>query len=238
MTDLKAALTFLFTFTFVTSPLLTDPFSGFRADQLPIAQINPPIQPEGYTFAIWGLIYAWLLISAGFGLALRIDDAAWERTRTPLMLSLALGTPWLWVANQSAIAATALIVAMAITAIWALMIAPRHDRWLLQAPIAVYAGWLTAASFVSLGSTLAGYGIMLDQLGWAYAGITLALITALIVQNRRTGAPEYGLTLIWALAGIIAANLWDQTGVTLTAAAGIVIIALTLTRNAAHSAPA
>ncbi len=115
--DLRAALAFLFTASFVASPLFTSPFSGFRADQLPIPQVDPPIQPEGYAFAIWGLIYAWLVISACWGLAFRVGDDGWERVRTPLILSLAVGTPWLWIANQSALWATVAIWIMAATAI-------------------------------------------------------------------------------------------------------------------------
>ena len=71
-----AYLTLLLTATFVLSPLVTNPFSGFRADQLPIPQIEPPVQPAGYAFAIWGLIYSWLAISALFGVAKRAEDDA------------------------------------------------------------------------------------------------------------------------------------------------------------------
>lgn len=232
MPDLRAALTFLFTCTFIGSVWVTDPFTGFRPDQLPIPQVDPPIQPAGYAFAIWGLIYAGLFVSAAFGLAVRVTDTAWETTRFPLLLSLALGTPWLWVANQSATGATALIFTMLIFAVIALLRSPDHDRWLLRAPIALYAGWLTAASFVSLGSLAAGHGIVLDQLDWAYAGIVMALLVTLTIQNR-VKAPEYGLTVIWALVGIIMANQVENLWVSVTAAAGILLIGLTLARNTA-----
>ncbi|MEL6960234.1 MAG: hypothetical protein AAGL89_14905 [Pseudomonadota bacterium] len=201
----RALLTLLFTLTFVLSPLVTDPFSGFRADQLPIPQIDPPIQPAGYAFAIWGLIYGWLVVSAAFGVWKRSTDPAWDIMRPPLIMSLAIGTPWLWVANQSAIWATVMIFAMAVPAIWAMWLAPAADRWLARAPVSIYAGWLTAASFVSLGSTMAGYGVALDQIGWAYLGIALALAVALPVQWM-TRAPGYGLTIIWASVAIIVAN--------------------------------
>ncbi len=235
MTDLKAALTFLFTVTFIASPLLTDPFMGFSENQLPIPQINPPVQPAGYAFAIWGLIYAWLFLSATYGLALRVDDPDWERARTPLIISLLIGTPWLMVANQNAVAATVMIFAMAGFAILAVLRGPRHDRWLFQAPVAIYAGWLTAASFVSLGSTAAGYGLVFDQIGWAYAAVGAALLVALTVQNRVKTAPEYGATVIWALVGIIVANLAGVTGVAIAAGVGIVVIGLTLARNTARA---
>jgi hypothetical protein len=222
---MRSILTLLFTLTFVGSPALTTPFSGFEADQLPIPQIDPPIQPEGYAFAIWGLIYGWLVVSAVYGQWKRPRSPDWDKARLPLLISLAIGTPWLAVANVSAIWATVMIFGMAGFAIAALLATPRADRWWLQAPVGIYAGWLTAASFVSLGSTAAGFGLVTDAMGWAYLGIGLALITALVVQLRAPRAPEYGLTVIWALVGIVVANGYNLPGVSMTAIVGIVALA-------------
>lgn len=216
-------LTALLAVAFAASPLLTDPFSGFRADQLPVPQINPPIQPAGYAFAIWGLIYAWLVASAVFGVIARRDDRAWHKAQAPLCISLAIGVPWLAIANASAIWATVTIIAMAVFAVIALLRAPYADRWWFQAPTAIYAGWLTAASAVSIGTTMAGYGIALDALGWAYAGIALALVVALTVFQRRP-APEYLATVIWALVGVVVANGTAQVWVTALSAVGILAL--------------
>lgn len=225
MKNIRAILTLLFTVTFVVSPYFTSPFSGFRADQLPVPQIDPPIQPAGYAFAIWGLIYGWLLVSAVYGIWKRPRNNAWNRVRTPLIISLVLGTPWLAVANTSAIWATLLIFAMAAAAIAALLAAPKADRYWLRAPVAVYAGWLTAAAFVSLGSTAAGYGVLLGALGWAYVGIIAALGVAAFVQIS-SRAPAYGPTVIWALFGIIMANGMGQLSVSLLAGAGIAVMTI------------
>jgi hypothetical protein len=224
MKQLKAWLTLVVTITFVTSPAFTAPFSGFTRDQLPIPQINPPVQPAGYAFSIWGLIYGWLLVSAVYGVFARRTDAAWDRARTPLMLSLAFGTPWLAVANRSAIWATVLIFAMAAAALWALMRAPDADSGWLRSPIAVYAGWLTAASCVSLGSTAAGYGVLTNGLGWAFLGITLALVVTVLVQRSVPRAPWYSATVVWALVGIMVANARTERWVTLLAGVGIVVL--------------
>jgi len=224
MTQLKAWLTLVFTITFVASPAFSSPFSGFTRDQLPIPQIDPPVQPAGYAFAIWGLIYGWLLVSAIFGVFARRNDLAWDRVRTPLLVSLALGTPWLAIANRSAIWATVLIFAMAASAIVALMRVPNTDSGWLRAPVSVYAGWLTAASFVSLGSTTAGYGLLTSGIGWALIGIALALLVAVLVQRAAPRAPLYGGAVIWALVGIIVANGGDPLGVTLLAGAGVLVL--------------
>jgi len=228
MKRIIAIATLVLTLTFVLSPLVTSPFSGFRADQLPIPQVDPPVQPAGYAFAIWGLIYVWLAVSAIYGLVRRATDDAWNRARLPLILSLAVGTPWLAIANASAVWATVTIFIMAAGAIAALVRAPRKDVWLFGVPVGIYAGWLTAASFVSLGSTAAGFGLVTGQLGWAYIGITGALIVAAPVILR-TRAVAYALTVVWALVAIVVANQLDHWGVSALATAGcVVVLALAL----------
>lgn len=238
MTRFLAAATLILTATFVLSPLLTDPFSGFRPDQLPIPQIQPPVQPAGYAFAIWGLIYGWLVVSAVYGFVRRAEDAAWDGARLPLIVSLGVGTPWLAIANNSAIWATITIFIMALTAILALLRAPKSDLWLFRVPVGIYAGWLTAASFVSLGTTAAGYGLLTDKVGWAYLGIVGALAVAVAIQ-KRTGAASYGLTVIWALVGIVLANQSVFLGVSILASAGIIALGvlIALTRPNGRLAP-
>lgn len=238
MKNTAAILTLILTLTFVISPALTDPFSGFRADQLPIPQIDPPVQPAGYAFAIWGLIYAWLVVSAVYGIWKRADAPDWDRARWPLIVSLAVGTPWLAVANQSAVGATIMIFAMAAGAILALLRAPQADQWFFRVPVGIYAGWLTAASFVSLGSTAAGFGLLTGAIGWAYLGITGALIAGALVLLR-SGSAAYGLTIVWALAGIIVANGTAEWSVSVLAGVGAVVIlaAALMTRTMAQNVP-
>lgn len=201
----RALITALFTLTFVGSSFFTE-FTGFESSQLPIPQINPPIQPAGYAFAIWGLIYVGLLVSAGFGIRDRATDPAWDIMRAPLIVSLAVGTPWLWVATQSPIAATVMIFIMLVGALLAMRLAPVQDHWWSLLPISIYAGWLTAASFVSLGSVAAGYGLLFDQDVWVFVCIALALCVTLATQWTSPAAPAYGITVIWALQGIVVAN--------------------------------
>ncbi len=228
MSRLKAWLTLIFTITFVTSPAFSSPFSGFARDRLPIPQVNPPVQPAGYAFSIWGLIYGWLVVSAVYGVLKKGTDGTWDGARMPLIVSLAAGTPWLAIANRSPVWATVLIFVMAASAITALTRTPDTDgRW-LRAPVAIYAGWLTAASFVSLGSSAAGYGLLTDSLGWAFIAIGLALVVALGVQRAVPRAAAYGGTVIWALVGIMVANQADPLGVTLLAGTGILALAALL----------
>lgn len=225
MTKLFAIGTFLAAILFTVSPFLTDGFNGFSANQFPIPQTNPPIQPAGYAFSIWGIIYIWLIASTAYGLWRRSDDASWIDTRPALFVSLAVGASWIAIAQISVVSATVLIWIMLVGALIALLKSGSDDRWWLREPIGAYAGWLTAASSVSIGLIVAGYGYT-SQTTAAFIGLALALIIAAAIQKARPDTASYSLAVIWALTGIIVSNLEPQnTGVIVICGVGIAYLA-------------
>lgn len=223
---LRAYAVLILAVLFAISPAFSE-FDGFDPSLYPIPQEEPPVQPAGWAFSIWGLIYAWLIVHAGYGIWRRRTDPIWDRTRPGLILSLAVGVPWLTVAGLSAIWATVMIWAMLAGALHALLKSTDAvDRWLLQPPLAIYAGWLTAASCVSVGLLLAGWGIVGPGVA-AWIGVVLALVIALVVLSLLGRAPEYGLTVIWALAGVMAQNWgarWDLVGLAVLGALAILAL--------------
>ncbi|MEO1364642.1 MAG: hypothetical protein AAFU86_12810, partial [Pseudomonadota bacterium] len=205
MSAWRAALVLALTLAFGASPLWVPDFGGFDPDSFPIPQDDPPVQPKGYAFAIWGIIYLWLIVGAGFGLLRRGTDAGWDRMRTPLALSLAVGAIWLPVAVLSPVWATILIWAMLVPALVALFRAPAGDAWAAAWPVGLYAGWLSAASCVAIGLLLGGYGFLSEDLA-ALLMIAIAAALAYGVQTRVPHVPTYGIAAIWALVGIVVQN--------------------------------
>lgn len=124
---------------FAIAPFFTS-FNGYGPDAIPIPQVNPPSQPAGYAFAIWGVIYLWLIVSAVFGILLNSTNQEWIGARKPLLLSLIAGVFWLPIAESNPIAATILIWIMLITALLALARTPQGNRWVFRAPKGLYAG--------------------------------------------------------------------------------------------------
>ena len=221
----KPVILALVTLAFGVAPALTPPFTGYDPGLFPVRIDRPSIQPAGYAFAIWGVIYLWLGVHAAFGLALRRTDAAWDALRVPLTVSLFLGAVWLAIAGVAPLMATLAIWVMQATALTAFLRAdPARDRWLLSAPLAIYAGWLTAAAAVSLGVVLAGYGVLSDTV-MTLTMLVLVLAIALVVQSRRPSMPVYGATVVWALAGVIAANWGSNPLVVGAAIAGAAVMA-------------
>ncbi|MEI4262220.1 TspO/MBR family protein [Roseovarius sp. D0-M9] len=216
-------LILLATLAFALSPLLSPGFGGFEDDQFPIPQIDPPVQPAGYAFGIWGLIYALLIAAALYGVWQRRSDPQWQAMRLPLLVTLVVGATWLPIAQTSAVWATVLIWIMWAFAVWAVLNAPRGDgadKWLGRVPVALYAGWLTAASCVSLGLMAAGYGAM-NQTVAAILALLIALGLALWVARQRPDALGYLAGVIWALIGVCVQNATGgSTYVLVLAAAG------------------
>ncbi|MBY5934013.1 tryptophan-rich sensory protein [Tateyamaria omphalii] len=217
------ALVLILTLTFAASPFWVPDFGGFESDQFPIPQVNPPVQPAGYAFAIWGVIYLWLLVGAAFGAIKRWSAPDWVPMRAPLAVSLAVGSVWLPVAVQSPVWATVLIWVMLISALIALWRSPRLDPWAAAWPVGLYAGWLSAASFVALGLMLAGYGFTSGGTA-AWVMVTAAVVLALIIQRRLERAPTYGIAVIWALVAIAVQNGFDPRSVAVLALLGAVLM--------------
>ena len=210
----------------VAAPALTPAFTGYDPATFPVRIERPAIQPAGYAFSIWGLIYLWLLAHAVFGLLKRRNDPAFLRPALPLLVSGLLGSVWLAIASSAPITATFVILVMGGLAMLAYLRADQtQDRWLLAAPLAIYAGWLTAACGVSVGVILAGYGL-LSNTGAALLMLTVVIAVALFVQARRPKMPVYGATVVWAAIGVVLANWADTQTVALTAAGGAMIVAL------------
>ena len=223
----RAIVLLVATLCFGAAPFVTPPFTGYDPGMFPVEIARPSIQPAGFAFSIWALIYIGLTAHALFGVFARRDDAGWDVVRLPMSISIAIGTLWLWIAPNYPIIATAAIWGMLGFAAFAFLRASGRDRLLLATPIAIYTGWVTAAANVSLGVVVAGYGWLTDTAS-AAAMLALALTIGVSVQLRMPADFAYGLTLIWALIGIIAVNWQPNVTVAALAAGGIVVMAITI----------
>lgn len=217
-------LTLLFAILFALSPLASDGFNGFTPEQFPVVQDRWPVQPAGWAFSIWGVIYLWLIVGSAWGLWKAPSDPDWQRMRAPLLISLLVGTFWIAAANTSPIVATGMIVVMAVAAVMAFLRAGQDNPMMQRGPVGLYAGWLTAATGVAVAVLLSGYGILSANLA-ALLLILTVLVVALWVQSRRPLMPSYPLAVGWALTGIVAVN-WTTEYRTVALLAGLGILAL------------
>lgn len=224
----KALILLIATLAFGIAPFVTPPFTGYDPGMFPVRIERPSIQPAGYAFSIWSVIYLWLIAHAVYGLWKRPENPSWDAVRLPLATAVGVGAVWLGIAGVSAVWGTVTIWIMAAGAILAFLRAdPAVDLWMLSGPTAIFAGWLSAAAAVSTGVFIAGYGWLTDTQS-AAAMLALVLGIAVTVQMRRPEMPVYGLTVIWALIGVIVANASANLTVAVLAASGIAVMAITI----------
>ncbi|PTV96311.1 hypothetical protein C8J27_102105 [Rhodobacter aestuarii] len=225
-----APLTLVLAVAFAAAPVLTEGFKGFTPGQFPVPADHWPVAPVGWAFSIWGAIYLWLVAGATWGLVRARTAPAWQAMRGPLSLSLAIGVPWIWVANWQPAAAAVMLVFMATTALAALIRAPR-GLW-AAGPVGLYAGWLCAATAVATGIVLAGQGVLSAQVASALT-LSALLVVGLAMTWRRPDVPSYALAVGWALMGVIVANLKvENLPIVALCAAGLAALAgLWLTRR-------
>lgn len=222
---MKSVLVLLASLSFAFAPLLTPDFGGFDPNRYPVPQVNPPVQPAGWAFAIWGIIYLLLIVHAVIGFARHRKDEHWERGRLPLVVSLLIGTGWLSVATVSPVWATILIIVMLASALMALYrLRNASPTWVAIWPVALYAGWLSAATFVSIGLLLAGYGVLSETLA-AIVALTLATALALYNQLKLAQWP-YAAAVAWGFTGIAVANLGEHSLIALLAALAAIALLL------------
>lgn len=177
------------------------------------------LQVAGYAFAIWGLIYLWLLVYAvrqvlpQTGESLLIHRLGW-----PSVAAL-LGIGW-WViaAAFDREAATVVLIFASLAALLVPLLANAgairalgrldRDRLMTVWPLALLAGWLTVAAPLNLITVATGNDAlpgMLSPTVWAILAIVIVAAVALgVTQRLRTLA--YGLPIAWGLLGAFTAE--------------------------------
>ena len=205
------------------------------------AALGNPVVPVPPTFAIWGLIFlSCAAFAAWQALPGNLDDPLLSQIGWIAICLFAGNIVWeLWVPKNGLDWASVAIIAVELILVFALLfIATAADLdgwtwWLVAFPFQLFAGWVSAAFFVNLSSTLlrpfvhredANGGTDPRRPAVALALIGSAIILGLIAAFA-SGAWPYALAVCWALGGIVVTNLSKPT-IAGTAVAGAVFIAL------------
>ena len=189
--------------------------------------LDHPGAPADAAFAIWGLIYPALLAYAVYqALPGTRDSALLGRLRGPTALMFAANTAWPITVQGAglgppSVALIVVIIAPALVALGRVERArwrpggglTRGEQLCVRWPIGLLAGWLTAATFVNLASTIKGAGglrlggLALSDTDVALAAIIATAALAASVTALARGSLPYALPVAWALGWIARRNL-------------------------------
>jgi hypothetical protein len=166
--------------------------------------------PAGYVFSIWGLIYL-VLVGFTFFQALPAQQANPRVQATGWWVAVANLANGIWIVFWH-YGLFGFTLAAIVTLLAALLVlyrrvnapdrrpADRATRWLVQAPISLYLGWVSVA-------TIANAAVVLLWLGWDGGGqgvlwtMVLILVAAGLALLLRD--PIYTLVIAWAVLGIL-----------------------------------
>lgn len=224
-------------------------FAATRISDVVESGPRSPVEPAGYAFAIWAVIFSLSLAHAVYQALPRHREDSLLR-RIGWFIAGAFLCTGLWsvfVPERQTLAALGVFLIA-----WGCLFAAYRGivhagrgmsataRWLVALPVGIFLGWVTAADLVSIQSELVLAGILSSgsRLEGAVAAALLivgGLGVAAIVAFGRRGPIQaylaYGATVLWALVGVIV-NQWGIEPVTAAAAASAaVLVALALLRN-------
>lgn len=179
---------------------------------------DPPIIPAPYAFAIWTPIYAGMLAYA-IRQALPRHGArpVFRESGWPAAVAMLGAAAWVLLAQDPGRVwwTVAVLLTMTVALARAQGALERHgqelrgaDRWLVRAPLGLYFGWCSVATFANLASALRTTGV--TRPGEETVPSLLMLAGATVAATAITRAmrpnPWYAGTVAWALAAVAIAN--------------------------------
>lgn len=171
------------------------------------------VRAASYAFAIWGLIYAGLLVYGVYQLVPGwADEAILQRFGWPSALSMVAIGAWLVAAGADWRWMTVALIALAALALIIPLMSPSanmrpRDGLLVMTPLALLAGWLTIASALNAVTVMTAEGFVEDTHAtwWAIGALGAAAAVAVLVFLR-SNALAYPVPLIWGLAAVFVAE--------------------------------
>jgi hypothetical protein len=200
------------------------------------------VRAASYAFAIWGLIYAGLLIYAVYQLVPGwADEKVLRRFGWPSALSMLAIGAWLAAAGADWRWMTVALIALAALALIIPLVSPpqamrRRDAMMVVTPLALLAGWLTIATALNAVTVLTSEGFVREDLAtwWAIGALAVAAAVAVFVLLR-SDALAYPLPLIWGLVAVFVAERDHRPEAAWFAAACALLLAALLLWRASHA---
>lgn len=169
--------------------------------------------PAGFTFSIWGLIYAALIAFVVYqALPAQRDDESLARIGTAFRVSCAANALWLILWHLEWLLPSLMVMLLLLATlvrIYRLLDIPNPAaaggrRWLVEVPFSLYLGWISVAIIANASAVQTALDwddLWLDAMTWTFIKLALAGAIACIVSLRRHDV-VLPLVVAWAAWGI------------------------------------
>lgn len=172
--------------------------------------------PAGFTFAIWGVIYAALLGFIAVGFSQKYEDEI-RAIGSLFAISCLANMGWLfafhhlWIKTSMVFMVILLVTLITLYQnLWQQKQQSVKSNW-LSVPFSIYLGWISVATIANTAITLMELGIAPDTpfaLVLTISVIAVAIILALLMLQGLNDY-FYALVIVWALYGIYSKRIGD-----------------------------
>ncbi len=173
--------------------------------------------PDGFTFAIWGVIYLFLTVYCIYQFLPGNKNKIFDQINGYFIGTSLANTAWIFCWHFNLILST---VALIVTILVLLIKIADHirearlsgwSRLCIHVPFSIYFGWVTIATIANI--TVFLVSVNWDGFGISAATWTVAILTVgAIIGALRTHRDKnviYGAVFVWAYTGILAKHLFD-----------------------------
>ncbi len=200
--------------------------------------------PAGFTFSIWGIIYSLLAVFIFFSLKQAITGRevfpAYKDLGPLFFLTCLANAGWIfaWHYRQLILSLLIMLGLLMLLAIIYHRLTSRSfqekklDRFPALLPFSIYLAWISVATVANITAALVGlrwnrFG--LSEQFWTVTILTLLTLLTLFFILRKKDL-LFGLTIIWALSGILYKRIQDDSSpdnfVEKACASGLILIAV------------
>ena len=197
--------------------------------------------PQGYVFAIWGVIYVLLIVFAFYqAKANQRGEAYLTKIGYLYLIGAFLNVAWLLVfhysyGNTPLLVWTEPLIAGLLIVLLLTYVrleigvkeVPMKQKLAIHLPVSVYVGWISLATIANTAAVLNSSLVISLEVQYLWTALVLIialLITSLMIVLRRDIA--YALVVIWAVPGI--ATKWATIPIIFWTATIVTIIVILL----------
>ncbi len=224
------------------------PINGVTTGQLSDEYPNLFV-PAGMTFAIWGVIYLFLIGFSIYSLAVAFQKGSSAKGKADFLgligpwffISCLANATWILAWHHRMVGLALILMLVLLTSLIAIytrlyigrVVRPAEKIW-VHLTFSIYLGWITVATVANITAWLVDLGwsgAPLSEVSWAAIMVAIAAALGMrLVRTRRDIG--YGLVIIWALFGILvkrnSLDVEPWTLVPLTAALGIAALLMSM----------
>lgn len=203
------------------------------------------IQPAGWTFGIWGLIYLLSITFAVYQVIPKNDNQLLRAVRIPALIAFVGSSLWLVAANSTGayIWLTIPILFSIAIALCVVVVQPPlanpKAQWFSYSTLMPYAAWTGIAQWLNIQALVNAEGLITTGAMNTTSNVFLLIIIAffsLYWLRKAQYSLWYGGVIIWASMGVIAANTGSPEGsvIIATMAGALGLAAMALVRGGAR----